>query len=99
MDEQRKNMMMPSDRPSPSDVLKIDLSEAIIEVMHDFKLSQSELAKRSGLDPSAVSLMVRGDYHRVGIPALIHAFNRLGGTVEVDITSPESLPAPVQAAH
>jgi transcriptional regulator with XRE-family HTH domain len=84
---------------SPSETLKGEIIGAIVEIMTDFKLTQIEVSKRTGLDPSAVSTMLRGNTHRVGIPTLIRAFNKLGGTIELEITNPESLPARVRAAR
>lgn len=84
---------------SPGDTLKNEIVGAIVDIMQDFNLSQVEVSRRTGLDPSAVSMMVRGETKRVGIPKLIRAFNNLGGTIELEITNPESLPGRAQGAR
>jgi predicted XRE-type DNA-binding protein len=79
--------------------LKSEIILAIQDVMEVFELSQADVARRTGLDPSAVSLMLKGKSHRVSVPSLIRAYNRLGGTIDIEFTSPESLPALAREGH
>lgn len=79
--------------------LKSEVIMAVMELMEDHQLSQADVARMTGVDAGALSMALRGKPNRISTGRLIEMYTTLGGIVDIEFTSPESLPAKALAAR
>ena len=73
-------------------LLKAKLVTKISQLVEKKRLTQAEIAKRTGLDQPKVSRLVRGEWSGFSADRLFAILNRLGHSVEVRISARERAP-------
>jgi predicted XRE-type DNA-binding protein len=67
-------------------MLKAGLVSKLAEVIRDLELSQTAVAKRTGISQPDLSRVLRGRFRDMSADRLIRALIRLGSEVEIDVS-------------
>lgn len=78
---------------------KARLAIEIIQIIRQRKLTQTDAAKLMGIKQPRVSNIVRGRLDEISLDSLFEYLHRLGSTVEITVTSPESSSGVEEKSH
>ncbi|MCV0371291.1 helix-turn-helix transcriptional regulator [Filomicrobium sp.] len=84
------NVFADLDLPSSSDdILKVEIARVISNTLQEYKLTQSEAARRIGIDQPKISKIVRGNLKEFSAERLIEYLLALGCDIDVHIKAPK----------
>ena len=78
-----------SDAEAERALLKADLAIEIYNIIEAQKLTQAQAGKILGVDPSDISRLKQGDFHRFSVERLFTLLNRFNRNIEIRITPAE----------
>src|SRR4051794_26617704 len=72
--------------PDPDQrMIKARLASEISDIIREAGMTQTQAAKRLGIDQPKVSMLMRGQLKDFSIERLFHSLNRLGRDIEIGI--------------